>query len=392
MAQQNTEILLSQFDIDPVSGFLPTRDPLKKLPDYFAAWDTAAAQLPKMLVTTKTRSLIEQLPVLDPQKLSGAAELERAMLVLSYLGHGYVWAEGKPAERLPRSLAVPWFEVSKHLGRPPVLSYASYALHNWQRLDPQGPVENGNIALLQNFFGGADEEWFVLVHVDIEKRSGAAIAGVAAAHNAAIKGDLEGIEKELGRISASLADAYHGLERMTELCDPYIYYHRVRPYIHGWKNHPVLKSGLIYDGVDHYKGQPQQFRGETGAQSSIIPSLDAVLGVVHQDDPLRPYLLEMQDYMPPKHRAFIKTLESGPSVRPSVIQHKDSRPALKEIYNSCVDWVEKFRSLHLKYAADYIFKQAQTSSANPSAVGTGGTPFMPYLSKHRDETGKHRIA
>ena len=49
------------------------------------------------------------------------------------------------------------------------------------------------------------------------------------------------------------------------------------------------------------------------------------------------------------------------------------------------------RTLHLDYAGRYIFRQAQTDPKNPHAVGTGGTPFMQYLKKHRDETALHRI-
>ena len=55
------------------------------------------------------------------------------------------------------------------------------------------------------------------------------------------------------------------LLRMKERCDPYVYYTRVRPYIHGWKNSPSLPNGLIYDQVEAYGRQPQQFRGETAA-------------------------------------------------------------------------------------------------------------------------------
>src|SRR6185436_16702593 len=157
---------------------------------------------------------------------------------------------------------------------------------------------------------------------------------------------------------------------MPERCDPYIYFHRVRPYIHGWKNHPDLPNGVIYDGVEAYGCQPQQFRGETGAQSAIVPALDAMLGVSHEEDILRTYLMEMRTYMPPAHRAFIESLEARGSVRRFVQGCGIS--GLTEAYNTCVAGLERFRSLHLEYAAAYIFRQAQTDRRNPHAVGTGG--------------------
>ncbi len=93
--------------------------------------------------------------------------------------------------------------------------------------------------------------------------------------------------------------------------------------------------------------------------------------------------MEMRQYMPPNHRAFVEHLESGPDLRDFATT---SGWNVVDLYNSCVQQVEAFRSKHLEYAARYIFNQAQKDSKNPHDVGTGGTPFMPYLKKHRDET------
>ena len=60
---------------------------------------------------------------------------------------------------------------------------------------------------------------------------------------------------------------------------------------YGWKNHPALPDGVVYEGVAELPG-PQRLRGETGAQSTIVPVLDALLGVAHAPDPLREYLDE----------------------------------------------------------------------------------------------------
>ncbi len=210
---------------------------------------------------------------------------------------------------------MPWHGVAQQLGRPPVLSYASYALHDWRRLDPQKFIELGNIVLLQNFLGGLDEEWFVLVHIEIEAKAGPGLVGLVQAQNAAQanKGEkvLHGL-RALATAQEAMRDAFL---RMRERCDPYIYYSRVRPYIHGWKNSQALPEGLVYEGVAAYEERPQQLRGETGSQSSIVPALDAGLGIQSADDPQTQYLNEMRDYMPPRHRAFLTAMEARVDVQ-----------------------------------------------------------------------------
>src|SRR5205823_6361639 len=126
--------------------------------------------------------------------------------------------------------------------------------------------------------------------------------------------------------------------------DPYIYFHRVRPYLYGWKDQPALPGGLLYEGVERFRGHRQKFRGETGAQSSIIPALDAALGIEHELDPLRAYLSEMRDYTPPSHSAFIDAVAAGPSIRRFVSARANR--VLRGAYNACVRGVERFRTTH----------------------------------------------
>lgn len=383
---------LKFYDIDPVRGFLPADDPLTFLPDGFALWDELAYDLPKILVAGKARKLLTSMPLMPIADLEQSERsLKRAMMILSYFGHAYVWGEDPPADRLPASIAVPWYEVSQRLQRPPVLSYASYALDNWKRIEPDGPIDVDNLGLLQNFLAGQDEEWFITIHVDIEAKAAPAIHAIPMAQIAVSNDSPAELERALVQMAGSLKQMYQVLCRMVEKCDPYIYYNRVRPYIHGWKDNPVLPHGVVYEGVEAYRGEPQKYRGETGAQSAIIPSIDAALNISHRDDPLKTYLQEMREYMPSNHQMFIMSVEMGPSVRDYVRANRTSYPELTTAYNECVHWVELFRAKHLEYAATYIYKQHALSDANPTKVGTGGTPFMKYLKKHRDESGEHRI-
>ena len=225
-----------------------------------------------------------------------------------------------------------------------------------------------------------------MVHVDIEIKAGPALVASLDAQSAVQRYEPSELISHLRVIAESLGNMNQTLSRMVEHCDPYIYYHRVRPFIHGWKDNPALPYGLMYQGVDEFQGCPQMLRGETGAQSSIIPSLDAALGVTHEEDPMRPYLLEMRQYMPPAHSAFIDTLERGPSVRDLVMEQRCDFPGLGDVYNKCLKGLGTFRSQHLEYAASYIHQQSRPAPSNPTEVGTGGTPFIPYLKKHLEET------
>ena len=55
--------------------------------------------------------------------------------------------------------------------------------------------------------------------------------------------------------------------------------------------------------------EPREFYGASGAQSSVLPALDAALGVQHPPGWLQEYLKTMRMHMPLEHRAFIAAVE-----------------------------------------------------------------------------------
>ena len=377
-------VKLSDFGLSEEFGYMQHVDPVTTLPPGNEAWDEMGKNLPKYLMGSDFRQRVKDLPAFKIETLKTDGEIRRAFLILSYIGQAYQWSDNEPAHVLPAVLAKPWYEVGKLVGRPPILSYTSYSIDNWYLLDKKGPIECGNIALLQCFLGGQDEEWFILIHIEIEKKAGKALKAIEDSQKAVAAQDLDALEKALTNLRDGIKAMYDVLARMPERCDPYVYFHRVRPYIFGWKNNPSLPNGVVYEGVEEYQGKGQTFRGETGAQSAIVPALDAVLGIVHEQDQLRDYLMEMRQYMPPMHVKFIEAAENGPSVRNFVMAC--NKESIKKLFNESVELVADFRALHLEYAGTYIHAQSQKTPGNPSAVGTGGTPFMVYLRKHRDET------
>ena len=375
-----------------MQGFLPQKVPSKSYSVQSESCDRIqeiASNLPKLLLTGKVQSAINKL---SPKDLSiddllinqASQDLKLAMSHLSFIAHAYIWGDNKPNESIPSVLANPWVKAANNQGRPPILSYASYCLDNWFLIDPDESISLENVGLINNFLGGVDEDWFVTIHVCIENAAADAMAACAEiAMQETDSPESKSIEL-LNRIVRSMKKVNEIFARMPEKCDPYIYYHRVRPFIFGTKDNPDLKNGLIYKG--EFDNQPQFFRGETGAQSSIIPSLDGALQITHTKDHLRHYLNEMRDYMPPKHREFMEVLEKNSQVKKII---KESAK-LTSLFNDCLEEIRAFRAMHLEYAGTYIFKQAQIKNpfgrGGSTITGTGGTPFMAYLKKHRDET------
>lgn len=376
--------------------FLPKQDPLKEFKNPNPSSqriEKIAKSLPKLLLTGAIHDVIDDLntnalSVNTLIKNGKSRDIKLAMSYLSFIAHAYIWGGAKPKSVLPEAIAKPWVQLADHLGRPPILSYASYCLDNWYRINPKKKISLENVALINNFLGGVDEDWFVTIHVCIEN---AANDAIEAAQNISKISKYEPVllSKNLRKIAKAMKEVNSIFARMPERCDPYVYYHRVRPFIFGTKDNPDLKKGLIYK--NQFNNKPQFYRGETGAQSSIIPLLDGALGVKHTNDNLRHYLNEMRDYMPPEHRKIIETAESKSQVSKFI----NRTQKLKKEYNACLEQIKLFRSQHLEYAATYIHKQSQIKnpfgSGGSLIRGTGGTPFMKYLRKHRDETHKHKV-
>lgn len=371
---------LAAYQVDPVRGFLPSENPLQRLPPPFNAWEATAHDLSALIMTGRVRQTLEKLPVLDYRQLTDSRELTRAMLLLSVFAGAYVWGEAVPAARLPHTIAVPLWAVAEQLGRPPIISHSSMVLNNWRLLDPDSPIALDNLDTLQLFLGGMDEKWFYLATVGVEITGAPLILMLVDAQTAVTYQRPADLVSLFERMEAVLAATYTALVRIQEKCDPYIFYHRVRPFLTGWP-----APGLIYEGVSD---TPMIFSGGSAAQSSLIQVIDAGFGVQHSHPASAPFLMDMRSYMPPKHRAFVELIEAGPSIRQFVLDHQQDYPALRDGYNACIAIVDNFRKKHMEIAVRYISHQARNAEG---AKGTGGTDFVEFLSAAAKETRARRV-
>lgn len=368
---------LSDYDIDPLTGFVPGRPPLQHLPDEFGPWERLVPQLSALIRSRRIRAALAALPRLDPAALRRPDELERALLILSVFANAWVWGGEEPHLRIPPPVAIPVCAVGRALDRPPITHYASMALNNWSVLDPQRRLAADNARMQVQFLGGVDEDWFFMSCLGVELAGAPLLMLVQAGVGAAEQGRDAEITSILQELASAMAGVSQALESVRRWCDPHTYYLRVRPFLSGWPD-----PGVVYEGVSH---EPRRYVGGSAGQSSLIQAFDAFLGIDQGDTPVGRYLRAIRSYMPVAHRAFVVDLERASKVR---MRAQRGSPALRSSYNSVIDQIDLFRNLHGALARDYI---AQPAGTRPDDLGTGGTTFASFLHAARLTTARARL-
>jgi len=145
------------WDFDESTGFLIAPDPVSNLrvvETGLSADDAGVAQelgelLPPLIQNGRLRTTLDDIPVISMAPAVGHGDgrvLERLVQIYSHLANAYVWCDqSDPSHHLPEGVAVPLVELSRAVGRPPVMAYASTALANFERIDPAGDLSVGNL-------------------------------------------------------------------------------------------------------------------------------------------------------------------------------------------------------------------------------------------------------
>jgi indoleamine 2,3-dioxygenase len=354
-------------------GFLPGQDPLAAFPSGspLSMLDELGRDLPSLLEDPHFRTYARELslppPPRDRDDPDFLQQLRLYYVRVGFLASAYInQTSQERATSLPQNLAAPLCAVCTLLRRPAILSYDGYALYNWKRFDRSKPVTLGNIDTIQNFVHMYDEHWFILVHVEIEAIAARILAAIARVAEAAEPQRAEIVRRALVDIASAMREQIVVLRRLPEKMDPALYHRTFRPYIRFFEN-------VVYEGVSE---GPMNFRGETGAQSSIMPALVSFMKIPHKPSVLTNHLADMRRFMPPPHRELLGDIEAMRPIRDS---------ADREAFNDVLEQMATFRETHYKWAHEYINRWTDDPR------GTGGTPYMSWLKQLIDETRGHKL-
>ncbi|GBG27613.1 Indoleamine 2,3-dioxygenase [Hondaea fermentalgiana] len=342
---------------------------------------------------------------------------------------------------LPACISVPLKKLAEHLGRQPILDYAGCVLSNWTLIDADKPMTPSNVRVLRTFTRTVSEEWFYKIHAVIEHYGAEAITSSVAivdtldslfetrADVATYDARIPPMVLRLRAIENALKQMNIMLGRMRERCREVDFFNIVRPWLSAWP-----EPGVVYSTRDSSDLEPEKYTGGSGAQSSIMPCIDALFGVGHgakqvaqeqsrvegarvaikQTETVAKHaadremflaaLKRYRKYMPPPHRRFIERLENSSSLRDLICEMEDlereileqsrnrnlpvavHEPVLrdaihlgqnivhlKEAYNGAMNEIIKFRQKHVGITVSYITSQAKIRAASLQASGSAST-------------------
>lgn len=379
-------------------GFLPAYHPQTSLPpvnEYQIMLNEIAGKLHQLLRAKQFRKSVDQLNekfaeaelVID---INSESEKNAAILILSAMAQAYIFEDtAQPIRHVPAVIAGNLYKLCVANTRFPVMTYTDYILHNWRVLDESQKISLDNIEPIITFTGMEDENWFIKIHVVLEHMATSAMISLHDAFCAAQPNntDLDTLAKSLTSIKESLHDCTLLMRRMIEHCKPDIFLNQIRPCLMSWstvKPRDSEVSGVRFEGIEETYRTPYQFSGSSGAQSSILPAIDAALSIRHEIDGMHLKLLEYKKYMPNQHQSYISFL-AGSNIRRVIIESESAE--LMCIYNDVISAIARLRGAHIGLVHSHIHKPTTDTGASiENMSGTGGSSMEGFLASRLNTT------
>lgn len=373
------------------NGFLPIKDPINKLPERYFKLQNIIDNLYVVKdnnngILSKPNKIVdsvESLPnyiemICEESDIFIIQALFRSLTILAssytlelsyqeYLKSGQY---GKARDILPANLSIPLVYVSKKIGAYPWLDYFyAYGPGNYVKIFSHGGLHWSNLDMACKFHGSNDEIGFMMVHVYINELSPMLVKSVM----------NYGVNRSNDNLILCCKVLKEMNERRKEMwtASRYERYNDFRVFIMGIQgNKDIFPNGLIYE--DCFNNEPQYYRGQTGAQDSIIPMIDIFSGIVdyYPDNQLTKYLLDLRSYRPRCIQDFFKDLREFYSNSENNLFNylKTTNNFEGLVYLlKIVDEVYLFRNGHWQFVQKYIMSNTKYSYA------TGGTPITSWL-------------
>lgn len=397
----------SWFSCNPgVNGFLPVNSPLERLPEKYNIINRLLEEMKitqfdsnndgGLLNQNKFADTIDkELPLYD---LSEEEDIE----LLSGLFRDYCFMSsaysletshyflkdgvyGTARDTLPVSLSEPLLILSQKLKVLPWLDYAyGYGLNNAKLID-EG-MDKGlhtSYKTIRMFNGIPSESGFINTHVAM------------VSYSPELLKYQQDILENVSLIT-NPSDNYNKIELFNNLCKSLNDHHSIflkiisslhqmwgackkteylsfRTFIMGHTGN----SGMYPDeSIDFTRKdgsvEKHSYRGETGAQDSLIPSIDSLFQINYPCNKLTEYLFDLRKYRPKDHQEYIeynKNMANELNLVETI--GKDPKCSLALFKN--LNLLRLFRKKHWNLTKIYIIKNTK------HPVATGGTPITTWL-------------
>jgi indoleamine 2,3-dioxygenase len=340
-------------------GFLPAVDPiLTSEQSGFQVLVKLAAKIPELLTRKRMVSTLNemlQLPELADD-CDNLPLLERIYSMVVSIVHAYIIEKGGNRDTNKKPVVIPekiafWLNrAAKMLGRYPTQTYETYILQNYRLVNPEAGYSLENLVPLVTYTNSIGEAWFIAMHVVSEYLGGRVLMHYAMLQNLFDQpSDSQNniLFDALKNMNIEMRALNSHLNKMCNGISGFDFFFKLRPYLKSWE------PGVVMQGVPEYRDRPIEWRGASGAQSSITPALDRILQLgISQLDTMR----DMVHYMSPSHQALLSGLDN-PVIDIRALTQASHNETLVSAYNDLVNSTVAFRQIHYSFIIDtYVLK------------------------------------
>ena len=376
------------------NGFLPIDSPLYRLP---VEYNIINQLLDEMKITQKNdhvgylcnaqlaEKINNDLPVIDfkdidNKKLLAALHRDYCFLSSAYsletchlsLQNSENNNYGIARDTLPPQLAIPLKQLAEKNDTFPWLDYAyGYGLNNSILKDGSDYRDYKSYQTVRTFNGNDSEEGFINVHVAMVAQSGELLKYQQDCLVDISQNNREKFNENLQnhfKIFYSIIDTLQTMWKASSYKDYLSFRTFIMGQIGNENCYPDQNIKFNYGNSE----ETLAFRGETGAQDSIIPSVDSFIQLDYPENKLTEYLFDLRKYRPKDHQAYINFVKSSSEK----LQFKDY--CLQDT-KSCIlllknlNCLRMFRKKHWNLTKKYIIQNTK------HPVATGGTPITTWL-------------